>query len=78
MLKSTVNAVFGRKQLVIAVIAITALGFYASVDTMSAFAQRVINIPVPCLPYCNIEPRTINVPGVTINIFPTLRAGFIP
>ena len=70
MLKSTVNAVFGRKQLVIAVIAITALGFYASVDTMSAFAQRVINIPVLCQPYCTIEPRTFEVPGFTINIIP--------
>jgi hypothetical protein len=77
MLKSVINNVFGHKQLVIAVIAITALGFYASVDTMSAFAQRVINIPVPCLPYCNIEARTINVPGITINIFPTFRTGFI-
>ena len=120
MVSFTVNAVFGHKQLVIAVIAVTALGFYASVDTMSAFAQqenraivagntqtidqnqdieseneietgdasndqtaqtgigniRDIIIEVPCVPYCNIEPRTITVLGFSINIFPIVRAGF--
>jgi hypothetical protein len=78
MLKSTINSAFRHKGLVIAVIAITALGFYASVDTMSAFAQRLISVPVPCQPYCMLEPRLIEIPGGTISIFPTVRAGLLP
>ena len=54
MFKSAINTVFGHKQLVIATMAISVLGFYASADTMSAFAQTTINVPVACQPYCNV------------------------
>jgi hypothetical protein len=150
MLKSTINPVFRHKGLVIAAIAITALGFYGSVDTMSAFAQVVENristsqdatqaadssaddntqvnnaevtqtqaAIASCEEYCNVEAEqedntqtstvtqsnsirtgdvtqeqdvtqtqeledivqgALQVPGFdTINIFPTVRAGFLP
>ena len=67
MFKSAINTVFGHKQLVIATIAISVLGFYASADTMSAFAQTVINVPVPCQPYCNFTLPDIRADGFTIH-----------
>jgi hypothetical protein len=73
MFKSAINAVFGHKQLVFATIAITALGFYASVDTMSALAQRIIDVPVPCQPYCNFT-----LPDIRVNDIAIIHFSFVP
>jgi hypothetical protein len=73
MFKSTINAVFGHKQLVITALAISVLGFYASVDTMSASAQQIVNVPVPCQPYCNI-----NLQDVVVDDLFTIHFSLVP